>query len=356
MASECEGALRGPGYRERKPGSMRDTARRVAAEYQRRLVLGMNVSEAQAVLGVRPTASKSEILKAYKALALKHHTDRGGNRESMVEINVARDVLLSGRSIKYNKRESPESTQREEDIRALSRMREKVQEAVSAIKNDLSTDYFTHRINLRDYLVGEMADICDDIEDRAADVSTDRQQSEETRERAKKIGVAVKSVLASAVKLATKYGAIFKGSVVAGPISYADAEKVYKLLAKFVPALQDTHREAQKLSGLLFDLVGTLQDEHPHPIPEALSDEFYECQEMLRAFKQDYTAVPTRGLTQLESAMKSVHKEAREILDRYGLDTVGADDWRQWRMPDDLDDAVEALRGLRRAATVRAVG
>lgn len=62
-----------------------------------RLVQSMSLDEAKRVLGlpVYGTPSADEISKAYKSLALENHPDRGGDASRMVEINVARDVLLN---------------------------------------------------------------------------------------------------------------------------------------------------------------------------------------------------------------------------------------------------------------------
>lgn len=48
------------------------------------------------VLGVRPTATRMEIMKAYRSLAMRFHPDRKpeGNSEKMQEINVAKDEAL----------------------------------------------------------------------------------------------------------------------------------------------------------------------------------------------------------------------------------------------------------------------
>ncbi len=47
------------------------------------------------VLGVGAHASKEEIERAYRLLALKHHPDRGGDEQQMARINAARAALLS---------------------------------------------------------------------------------------------------------------------------------------------------------------------------------------------------------------------------------------------------------------------
>ncbi len=54
----------------------------------------MSVSEAKEILGLKGKPTPEEITKAYKQMAIKHHPDRGGDLAKMVEVNVARDVLL----------------------------------------------------------------------------------------------------------------------------------------------------------------------------------------------------------------------------------------------------------------------
>lgn len=45
------------------------------------------------VLGVGANASKEEVERAYRLLALKHHPDRGGDEQHMARINQARDAM-----------------------------------------------------------------------------------------------------------------------------------------------------------------------------------------------------------------------------------------------------------------------
>lgn len=330
-------------------------ARRVIAEYHRRRFIAMNVDEAQAVLGVRPGAGKAEILKAYKILARNHHTDRGGENETIVELNVAKDVLLNGKSIRFIKQENPETKQRDEDLKALMKLREGVVPAADAARFDAGTVSLSGKTNLREFITGEMADVCDAIEDTAAEAAEDPNYNELTQERAKKVGAAVKVVLAAAVKLATKYGAIFKRPLSSSSMTYADAERAHALLEKLIPALQGTFKESQKLNSLLFSMVGGKGvEEYKHPIPDDLADQYHECQEMIRAFHQQYSSVPTSGLARFENAMKGTYQEASEILKRHGLSEIVPKDWKQWRIPEDIDEAIAALRVLRRAASVKA--
>ena len=45
------------------------------------------------LLGVSQTASTDEIKKAFRKLALKHHPDRGGDKEKFQELNMAHETL-----------------------------------------------------------------------------------------------------------------------------------------------------------------------------------------------------------------------------------------------------------------------
>lgn len=80
------------------------------------LFLSMSLSEAKEVLGFPPTASptSNEVMKAYRALALQHHPDRGGDQDKMVEINVAKDLLTGQRSPAYER--SPEPAPRAQPV------------------------------------------------------------------------------------------------------------------------------------------------------------------------------------------------------------------------------------------------
>ncbi|MDE2560782.1 MAG: J domain-containing protein [Sphingomonadales bacterium] len=52
-------------------------------------------SRARAVLGVRPEASREEIVEAHRRRLIAVHPDRGGSLESVHEADAARDLLLA---------------------------------------------------------------------------------------------------------------------------------------------------------------------------------------------------------------------------------------------------------------------
>jgi len=55
---------------------------------------GARVEEPHAVLGVAVGAPREVVEAAFKALAMKHHPDRGGSGEAFIRIKKARDALL----------------------------------------------------------------------------------------------------------------------------------------------------------------------------------------------------------------------------------------------------------------------
>jgi len=77
-----------------------------------RLLLSMSRDQAKKVLGFPPNAnpSESEITKNYRELALRNHPDRGGDLDTMVEINVAKDVLTGKAQERWQPEPSPERT------------------------------------------------------------------------------------------------------------------------------------------------------------------------------------------------------------------------------------------------------
>ena len=54
----------------------------------------MTADEARQVLGIKPGASKEEIIQAHKRMMQKVHPDRGGSDYLAAQINEARDTLL----------------------------------------------------------------------------------------------------------------------------------------------------------------------------------------------------------------------------------------------------------------------
>jgi uncharacterized membrane protein len=56
---------------------------------------GMTKDKAYDVLGLKPGASKEDIIAAHKKMMQKNHPDRGGSDYLAAEINTAKDTLLS---------------------------------------------------------------------------------------------------------------------------------------------------------------------------------------------------------------------------------------------------------------------
>lgn len=78
----------------------RRVAHRVASrsfeERYARLVLAMSFDEAKQILGLPAYGmpSEADITKAWRTMAFQFHPDRGGDPAKMVQVNVAKDVLL----------------------------------------------------------------------------------------------------------------------------------------------------------------------------------------------------------------------------------------------------------------------
>jgi len=55
---------------------------------------GQAMTRARKLLGVRPSAGRTEIIEAHKRLVAVVHPDRGGTNDQVHEANAARDLLL----------------------------------------------------------------------------------------------------------------------------------------------------------------------------------------------------------------------------------------------------------------------
>jgi len=54
----------------------------------------MTIAEARAILGVKPDATREEIIMAHKRMMQKVHPDRGGTDYLAAQLNQAKDTLL----------------------------------------------------------------------------------------------------------------------------------------------------------------------------------------------------------------------------------------------------------------------
>lgn len=74
------------------------TARqRPAIHKARKAEGGPSLTEARAILGVGPQATKAEIQAAYSRLIRMAHPDKGGTAGLAAQLNAARDRLLDGK-------------------------------------------------------------------------------------------------------------------------------------------------------------------------------------------------------------------------------------------------------------------
>lgn len=330
------------------------SSKQVAAAFRARIAAWMTPDDAKELLGLSGTnPTPKEVMQAYRRLSQEHHPDKGGDANKQVLFNAAKD-MLTGKRVKVELKADPAAALRKEDIAAILRAKENVYWAADFARNNLSARTFAHKIDLREYITGEMADCCDEIQDAADEAAKNDLYTDAARERAKKISAAVKSVLATALRLATKYGSIVKG-LDKSLDTVEEIEKAYGAFAKFVPALNEAFVESKKLNGLLTLGVGPNADDE-HPIAFEVADRYFDSQGMLQAFVNDYGGLSERNLNDLQKHAQKDIGEVLGILQRYKAESSFPQSWKKWRIPDDFHGAVEAIRtGTPKQASARRV-
>ena len=73
----------------------------------------MTVAEARHILGVQPDSSALEVRRAYHALALRNHPDKGGNEEDMKQIVHAYQLLTESASTAASSAAAPQHPNRQ---------------------------------------------------------------------------------------------------------------------------------------------------------------------------------------------------------------------------------------------------
>jgi len=308
-----------------------------------RVLMAMSLAEAKELLGFGASESPSEkdVIKAYRAKSLANHPDRGGTHERMLEVNVARDILLG--KVDPNKtspiKEDPEEAERRKaeirkqlNIASVKTQMEKSQKMLSRVLSDLGLFNQSWKLDLKEYLNEEYADIIDRIHDAAVEA--------EKTPNTTKVAKLAQDLASSAMRAASKFGSLRKAlnQLVDDP-TVEKVAAVYKDAKKFATNFHSLRAD----SGKLVTLFRTDSDDL---VPIEWDDIYSKAHQMLIQFDNDFQKIPDTGLKALQDQVEmSVDSVSEMLRNEYGL--KGFPDWKTWRIPGDFLDAVEAIERVK---------
>lgn len=321
------------------------------SRYAAWLFKSMSLEDAKEVLGFPPSSSPSprDIQKAYRALALENHPDRGGSHKKMVEINTAKDILEGKRredrtprepapkdpEVEKREKAHRERIRREMAVNNIETQANKVSDFINTALNGATLG--SGRIDIKEFLVDDYAGVLDSIHNEI-DAAGSKEKDWLTAD-------ALCQKLASmTLRLASKLTSLRKkhDNVASGLLGFKDSDDVtldrvselYEETTKFIAAFKALYVE----SGKLMKLIVTSEK-----VPLTWDDRYSSSHQIIIAFKNDFGAFNDRALKAFEAQLERSVDSIQNTLEQYKVE-ADFPDWKQWKYPTDFRSAVEVLR------------
>jgi hypothetical protein len=321
---------------------MIDYDRRYAVRYAR-VLRAMSVDQAKQVLGLPPHAfSPTDVQKAYRTKAIENHPDKGGTHERMVDLNVAKDILLGNRREDQHPpvswKADPEAARRAEEDRkrqvALKIISEGSAAALAAAELAIKgTDLIGWRLNLATFLDHEYREVLDKIHESI--------EAHEMNPDLKKAMGLTHMLTGMSHRLSVRFMKILKmgGEAHAAmlgfggePLTWLFVTRIYFEVKKFIEA----YYEFEKMDGNLQSLIVTSES-----VPMEWDDLRHHVRSVITSFRSDFQKFSDHALMQFARVMEKASKATMEAAAPYGFSHHG--DWKTWGVPGDFEVAKKAV-------------
>lgn len=306
----------------------------------------MSMDEARQTLGFPSgyVPSPDEISKAYKGKAKRHHPDHGGDHQAMVEINVAKEVLLGKArptAPRSSPSKSPEEARREEEatrrvvaLHVIDTHSAIVGKAVASAFKVL--DLQGWKIDISEFVTDELIPALDQIQDMIDD-----SEAKSHPDMRKADGLCA-SLSNKAMRVSKRYKA-FQARVEkeqkAGEVTYSKMVTLYAEAKKFIAGFTDLYQESRNLRGLIST------SEH---VPFEWDDIYSRPHSVIAAFATSSSS----GYKVEGYSLESYEKAALEAVNAIGsvLTLIDPDAWKKapaandWKYPEDFAWARDAVK------------
>lgn len=309
---------------------------------QRRIALTLD--EAKSLLGFRPSdrPTPDQVAKAYRTQVRKSHPDLGGSAETMVALNVAKEVL-DGKSRPDFKLKGPSEADQglAKDVRRIEQALKIVSDTLA--NNDLVAFEFKGYEPFHVFLQDQYADVLELIHD-SAEKSLRKPESDEDAKALSEIEALSESMESDTLRLISVYKALNMSPT----STAAGLQRRYELAEKVVERFNKLVLKSKKLVSLLNLGIGPKRDDAVSIAYFIVSRYMSEGHEGLISYQKLIKEPKDSG--KVEGTLSKAILEVLDILHERGINLSDWDlseKWQHWDVPESFELAMEAIEQMK---------
>lgn len=309
----------------------------------------MSVGQAKEVLGFPPDSNPSpqEVSKAYKQKTLEYHPDRGGDAKKMVELNVAKEVLDTGKARKDFK--APEvDAERLKDIALVEKARSQVVSLTKEVVDEIRKVTHSYLNDFGEYVVEDMGEMLDRVHGAVTSAAKKPKLPKVSKDLAVKYADAIHDLAGLTLRVSSRYKATHES--MSGTYSVGQLERAMQAVRSLIPGVKEMIDKMRKLNVMGMQ---ALPNDAEHPIPGYVSDAVFDAFGVMESHAKVWGDVGSKTFDAYKKQAEGILTSIQGILARYNI--VVMPEWEDWDLPTDIDGYLaEMKKAKKKYASVEA--